>query len=154
MRQYETAFLIDPQLPEEDTEKLIQEMASVVSRKKGKMLEIEKWGKRKLAYPIKKLDEAFYVFFHYEGEPAIPFELERRFKQTEPVLRYMTLKKEIEEEEKLKKRTVKKTMEKQKEKEEKEEPAEEKEEPAEEPEEKEPEGIEEAPLPETKEKEE
>ena len=107
MRQYETAFLIAPQLSEEETEKLIQQMASVVSRKKGKMLEIEKWGKRKLAYPVKKLDEAFYVFFHYEGEPTIPSELERRFKQTESVLRYITLKKEIEEETKIVKKAPK-----------------------------------------------
>ncbi len=94
MRHYETAFLITPKLEEEETEKLIQKMADVVAKKKGKMNNIEKWGKKKLAYPINNLDEAFYVFFHYEGEPDIPSELERRFRQTEPVLRYLTLRKE------------------------------------------------------------
>jgi small subunit ribosomal protein S6 len=94
MRQYETAFLITPKLPEEETEKLIETMAEVVKEKKGKMVNIEKWGKRKLAYPINKLDEAVYVFFHYEGTPDIPHELQRRFRQTEQVLRYLTLKKE------------------------------------------------------------
>ena len=69
-------------------------MADVVAKKKGKMNNIEKWGKKKLAYPINNLDEAFYVFFHYEGEPDIPLELERRFRQTEPVLRYLTLRQE------------------------------------------------------------
>lgn len=95
MRHYETAFLITPKLEEEETEKLIQDMADVVAKKKGKMVRIEKWGKKKLAYPIEKLDEAFYVFFHYEGDPEIPFELERRFRQTEAVIRYLTLKKEV-----------------------------------------------------------
>jgi len=94
MRQYETAFLITPKLEEEETEALIEKMAEVVKKKKGKMVNIEKWGKRRLAYPIEKLDEAIYVFFHYEGDPDIPHELQRRFRQTETVIRYLTLKKE------------------------------------------------------------
>ena len=48
-----------------------------------------------MAYPIKKFEEAFYVFFHYEGGIDISSELERRFKQTEAVLRFLTIKKEI-----------------------------------------------------------
>jgi small subunit ribosomal protein S6 len=57
----------------------------------------EKWGKRRLAYPIKKFSEAFYVFFHYEGNPDIPLELVRRFKQTDTILRYLTLQKDTQE---------------------------------------------------------
>lgn len=94
MRQYETAFLITPKLEEEETEKLIEQMAEVVKKKKGKMVNIEKWGKRRLAYPIDKMDEAVYVFFHYQGDPDIPHELQRRFRQTETILRYLTLKKD------------------------------------------------------------
>jgi small subunit ribosomal protein S6 len=107
MRLYETAFLITPKLDEEETEKLIQKMADVVAEKKGKMIKIDRWGKKKLAYPVEKHNEAFYVFFHYEGEPDIPPELERRFRQTESVLRYLTLRKEAEAVVK-KKRKVKK----------------------------------------------
>jgi small subunit ribosomal protein S6 len=97
MRQYETAFLIAPNLPEEDNEKLIAQMADVVSKKKGNMINVDEWGKRKLAYPIQKHEEAYYVFFLYEGDPAIPAELERRFKQTETIIRYLTVKNEITE---------------------------------------------------------
>ncbi|TEU07814.1 MAG: 30S ribosomal protein S6, partial [Candidatus Aminicenantes bacterium] len=93
MTQYETAFLISPNLEEEETEKVITQMAKVISEKKGKMINEDRWGKRRLAYPIKKFEEAFYVFFHYEGDSEIPLELERRFKQTEEVLRYLTMKK-------------------------------------------------------------
>jgi small subunit ribosomal protein S6 len=109
MRLYETAFLITPKLEEEETEKLIGKMAEVVKKKKGKMVNIEKWGKRKLAYPINKLDEAVYVFFHYEGEPEIPHELQRRFRQTETVLRYLTLKKDEQIQPRKKTKTGKKT---------------------------------------------
>ena len=80
MRPYETAFLITPKLEEVEAEKLIEKMADVVKKKKGKMVNIERWGKIRLAYPIDKLDEAVYVFFHYEGNPDIPNELQRRFR--------------------------------------------------------------------------
>jgi len=94
MTQYETTFLLSPNLEEEETEKIIVQMVEVVSTKKGKMINEDRWGKRKLAYPIKKFEEAFYVFFLYEGDSDIPFELERRFKQSEAILRYLTVKKE------------------------------------------------------------
>jgi len=106
MKQYETGFLISPSLTEEETDKLILQMAEVVSRKKGKMLKEDRWGKRKLAYPLSKFEEAFYVFFHYEGEPDIPSELERRFKQTDHILRYLTVKKELKEDIRKKKKAV------------------------------------------------
>jgi small subunit ribosomal protein S6 len=54
-------------------------------------------GKRRLAYPIKKFEEAFYVLFHYEGESEIPTELERRFKQTEAIIRFLTVREEASE---------------------------------------------------------
>lgn len=97
MRQYETTFLISPNVPEEETEKIILQMADIVSQKKGKMIKQDIWGKRKLAYTIQKFEEAVYVFFHYEGEADIPTELERRFKQTESVIRYLTVRKETKE---------------------------------------------------------
>ena len=97
MSQYETGFLISPNLAEEETEKIISQMADIISKKKGELIKEDKWGKRKLAYPIKKFAEAFYVFFQYEGDPKIPFELERRFKQTEAILRFLTVKKETKE---------------------------------------------------------
>ena len=106
MTQYETAFLISPNLEEEETEKVINQMAKIISEKKGKMINEDRWGKRRLAYPIKKFEEAFYVFFHYEGDSEIPLELERRFKQTEEVLRYLTMKKTQKENVRRKKKTV------------------------------------------------
>jgi small subunit ribosomal protein S6 len=107
MRQYETGFLISPNLTEEETDSLILQMTEVVSQKKGKMLKEDRWGKRRLAYPIDRFEEAFYVFFHYEGEHDVPSELERRFKQTDTVLRYLTVKKEPKENIRKSKKSVK-----------------------------------------------
>ncbi len=104
MRQYETVFLISPTLSEEETEAIIGKMAEVITKQKGKMITKEEWGKRKLAYAIKKFDEAFYVLFHYQGKPEIPAELERRFKQSEAIIRYLTVKKETRDNVRLKRK--------------------------------------------------
>jgi small subunit ribosomal protein S6 len=95
MRHYETAFLIAPNLPDEEVQTLIDQMASIVTTNKGTMGKIDQWGKKKMAYQIKKFEEAVYVFFHYESGPEIPAELERQFKQKESVIRYLTLKKDL-----------------------------------------------------------
>jgi small subunit ribosomal protein S6 len=97
MKFYETGLLIAPNLSEEETEQVITQLAEVISQRAGKLVKQERWGKRRLAYPIKRFGEAFYVFFHYEGNPDIPLELERRFKQTDTVLRYLTLQKDAQE---------------------------------------------------------
>ena len=97
MRQYETVFLISPNLEEEETTKIITQISGIISKEKGKLIQEDRWGKKRLAYPIKKFEEAFYVFFHYEGGSNIPLELEKRFKQTEAILRFLTVKKETRE---------------------------------------------------------
>jgi small subunit ribosomal protein S6 len=97
MRLYETGFLIAPNLSEEETESLIGQMADIVSQRKGRMVKQEKWGKRKLAYPIKRFNEASYVFFTYESGADVPQELGRRFRNLETVLRHLTLVKDQRE---------------------------------------------------------
>jgi len=94
MNQYETGFILAPNLSEEETSGLINQMAEVVASKKGKLLKQDLWGKRKLAYQIKRFHEGYYVFFTYEGTPAVPAELERKFKQTDAILRFLTIKKD------------------------------------------------------------
>ena len=97
MRLYETGFLIAPNITEEEAEGLVQQMADIVGQKSGKMIRVEKWGKRRTAYALKKFNEAFYVFFHYEANPDVPAELARRFRQMDTVLRYLTLIKETQQ---------------------------------------------------------
>ncbi len=95
MNQYETGFIVAPNLPEEEAAALINQLAEVISTRNGRLIKKDLWGKRRLAYPIKRFTEGLYVFFTYEGVPAIPAELERRFKQTDAILRFITLKKDL-----------------------------------------------------------
>lgn len=94
MTQYETGFVLSPALSEEETTQFIQQMAEIVAQRKGRMVKQDVWGKRRLAYPIKRFDDGFYVFFTYEGQGDISTEMERRFKQTDSVIRFMTVKKD------------------------------------------------------------
>jgi small subunit ribosomal protein S6 len=91
VRQYETGFVLSPTLSEEETVQFVQQMAEVVAQKKGRMVKQDIWGKRRLAFPIKRFQEGIYVFFTYEGAGDISTELERRFKQTDSVIRFMTV---------------------------------------------------------------
>lgn len=94
MRHYETGVIIAPNLSDEEIEQQIKQMEEVISSLGGHLGREERWGKRKLAYPIKKFTDGYYLFLHYESEADVPAELERRFRQSDQVLRYMTVKKE------------------------------------------------------------
>jgi small subunit ribosomal protein S6 len=95
MRQYETGFVLSPALSEEETTQFIQQMAAIVAQKKGRMVKQDVWGKRRLAYIVRKFNEGVYVFFTYEGPGDISTEMERRFKQTDTVIRFLTVKKDL-----------------------------------------------------------
>jgi small subunit ribosomal protein S6 len=97
MRQYETGFILSPALSEEETTQFIQQMAAIVAQKKGRMVKQDVWGKRRLAYIVKKFNEGVYVFLTYEGPGDISTEMERRFKQTDTVIRFLTVKKDLRE---------------------------------------------------------
>ena len=94
MRQYETGFVLSPSLSEEEAQEFTRQMAEVISQKKGRMVKQQVWGKKRLAYPIKRFNEGTYVFFLYEGPGDISQELERRFKQTDAVIRFLTILKD------------------------------------------------------------
>ncbi len=67
MKQYETGFLLSPQLTEEEAEGIISQMADIIAQTQGKMAKVEKWGKRRLPIALRKFHDAFFVFFHYEA---------------------------------------------------------------------------------------
>ena len=94
MPLYETGFLVAPGMTEDEAETIVRQLAEIVAQKNGRMIRIERWGKRRMAYPLKKAQEAYYVFFHYEGGPEIPTELARRFRQMDAIIRHLTLAKE------------------------------------------------------------
>ncbi|RME06466.1 MAG: 30S ribosomal protein S6 [Deltaproteobacteria bacterium] len=91
-REYETIFIVRPNVTDETLKEVCDKVIGVIRKMGGTVIEIEEWGKRKLAYRVKKHTKGFYYLLHYAGLQAIPLELERNLKIMEPVIRYLTVK--------------------------------------------------------------
>ena len=96
MHIYESIFIISPNLSDDETNAIIKKMQDVVAKQGAEMLKFEDWGKKKLAYEIKKQKRGHYVFFQFKGAPAAVAELERTYKLTDAVIKFITVRLEKE----------------------------------------------------------
>ncbi len=94
IREYETVYVIAPNLSEEETQAVMDRYQEIMEKNGGKEIEVEVMGKRKLAYEIQKFDEGFYVILRYktEGGTGLVAELERRMRNDERVIRFLTVR--------------------------------------------------------------
>jgi small subunit ribosomal protein S6 len=97
-RTYELMFIVRPDMAEEDQDKLISTLESVVTTSGGVMKSVEKMGKRRLAYMVRRFHDGVYVLLTLEGSGGLVHELERRLRVTEPVIKFLTVR--IDEEQK------------------------------------------------------
>lgn len=94
MRAYETMYIIKPELDEEQTNAVIEKFNTLIANNGGEITKVDKWGKRKLAYEIKKNRDGFYVLMHFNGVAETASELDRVFRITDEVIKHMTLREE------------------------------------------------------------
>jgi small subunit ribosomal protein S6 len=92
MRRYETVYILRPTLGEEQINTVIDNTAKIIQSDNGLIIESDKWGMKKLAYPIKKESLGYYVFCDFAGTPGAVTEFERKFRIDDSVLRYLTVK--------------------------------------------------------------
>ncbi len=93
MRRYEVAIVLAPTLTEDEVEQSTETFKKAAEEKGAQIADIEQWGKRKLAYPIKKHTEGIYVIVTLEELSAEAVgELERRFKVSDSVIRFLTVR--------------------------------------------------------------
>ncbi len=93
MRIYEVMFIVDPNAPEETIDAIIGQVESVIRDAGGTVDKVDKWGKRKLAYRIRRREEGYYVLVRYSvANTAAVKEIERRLKVQELVLKYLTVR--------------------------------------------------------------
>ena len=92
LREYETIFLIRPDLAQDLLEKVVERMRSVVHRDGGKVIKVVNMGKKKTAFEVKKHPRAIFVQFHYLGDSKQVAEFERNLRMTDDVLKYQSLK--------------------------------------------------------------
>ena len=90
MAIYETIFILDSLIPPKDIETTIQKYSAIITENGGKIREVDKWGKRRLAYEIQKKQYGFYVAIEFEGPGAIPRLLEADYNYNDKVLRFLT----------------------------------------------------------------
>lgn len=91
LQKYETIFVVDSLLKTEEIEAIITKYEKFVSDNGGDINAIEKWGKKRLAYEIKKRQYGYYVLIRFDGPGGMIKQLEREYRLNESILRYMTL---------------------------------------------------------------
>ena len=91
MNKYESVIIINPSVDEEGIKALIAKFTDLIN-KQGKLEKTDELGKRKLAYEVKKNTEGYYVVFYFEAEPSLIAELERIYRITDEVIKFMTVK--------------------------------------------------------------
>lgn len=96
MRKYEMAVVLDPDLKEEEKEKLVEEIKAEIEKMKGKVEKADSWGKKELAYSIrkagKKSKEGIYFLFNLELPQEGPAEIGKKLRLKEKVLRYLLVR--------------------------------------------------------------
>ena len=99
INSYESLFIVDVTRGEEATEATVNKFMSVIEAN-AEVVDVAKWGKRRLAYPINDMPEGYYVVATFKAAPAFPSELERLFNIDETIMRSMIIKLEYDAAEK------------------------------------------------------
>jgi small subunit ribosomal protein S6 len=92
LREYESIFLVRPDLAEDLVDKIVERMRGIVHRDGGKVIKVENWGKKKTAYEVKKNYRAIFIRFLYLGDTKAVAEFERNLRMTDDVLKYQSVK--------------------------------------------------------------
>lgn len=92
MRRYETIIIIRPNVGEDDITGIIDKTTGIIESNDGSIVDVDRWGLKKLAYLIKKEQQGYYVYIEYAGKPEAVAEMERIYRIDEKVLKFMTIK--------------------------------------------------------------
>jgi small subunit ribosomal protein S6 len=96
-RFYEVMFIVRPDVLEEDLDKLVENFSATVTSGGGAIRAVEKLGRRKLAYTVRKFNDGNYVLLTIDADGPLVLELERRLRVSEPVIKFITVRMDEEE---------------------------------------------------------
>ena len=88
MSKYELAVVVSAKLEDDARAEVIEKVKALVTRFGGNITDVDEWGKKRLAYEIQKMKEAYYYFIHFESETTTPGEIEERIRKNICVIRY------------------------------------------------------------------
>jgi small subunit ribosomal protein S6 len=89
---YELVFIVHPEVADDAMDPIINNITQYITGKKGSVVEVARWGRKKFAYPIKHLMEGNYVLVKFNLDPAANKELETNLKISEKIIRYLLIK--------------------------------------------------------------
>ena len=91
LREYETIYILESNIDPDEADRVATRIKDIVTARAGRLLKIDNWGKRKLAYPIRKSSRGVFVFLKYLGFEDLVSEIERNLRLLDPVVRYQTV---------------------------------------------------------------
>ena len=94
MRPYEMMVILDPELGEEGIQAQKETLEAWIREGGDEITEVDEWGRRKFAYPIKKRQEGYYLVYYFNAEPAMTLTLRKRLELNKGVLRHMILRRD------------------------------------------------------------
>lgn len=92
MRKYETIFILNPDLEQEQTQSAIEKVKEIITQGNGEILKFEDWGKRKLAYQVRKKSKGHYILIHFSGTPTLLSELERNYRVMDSIIKFIIVR--------------------------------------------------------------
>ena len=94
MNKYELAVVVNAKIEDDARADVIEKVKALITRFGGNVTDIDEWGKKRLAYEIQKMHEAYYYFIQFESDSVCPNEVEAHIRIMEPVIRYLCVKAE------------------------------------------------------------
>ena len=94
MSKYELCLVVNAKIEDEAREAVVEKAKGYIARYDGTVTEVEEWGKKKLAYEVQKMNEAFYYFIQFDAESTVPAEVEQDVRIMDNVLRFLCVRKD------------------------------------------------------------
>ena len=94
MNKYELAVVVSAKIEDDERAEVLNKVKALVERFGGQITNIDEWGKKRLAYDVQKMKEAFYYFIKFDAESTVPAEIESRIRIMDNVIRYLCVKDE------------------------------------------------------------
>lgn len=92
MNKYELAVVVSTKTEDDERAAIIDKCKALIERFGGTITEVDDWGKKRLAYEVQKMREAFYYFIRFDAESTVPAEIESRVRIMDNVIRYLIVK--------------------------------------------------------------
>ena len=92
MNKYELAVVVSAKIEDDERAATVEKCKALIERFGGQVTNVDDWGKKRLAYEIQKMKEAFYYFIQFDAESSVPAEIESRIRIMDNVIRYLCVK--------------------------------------------------------------